>query len=271
MIDEIRKIPVFIARDFRILFTYKLAFSMSFFNVFFTLIYFVLFGSMFGQMQVSSLDAYGGDFIYYILVGSIGWGFMWTVMAVTSSSLSVEMSLGTLESILLTPTKVITMMISYSLFGSFFGLVTIVTVLGLGFFLFGITVFANATIFTLLFFILSLFMMAGFGLIFGGITIWLKNIGDTVPIIQSVAMIFCGVYFPIAVLPSFVQPIRHIMPFYYSMEGLRKSLIPTTPTSEIYFYLGVLAAFTIIFIVLGVIILNIGFTKARKDGSLMFY
>jgi ABC-type polysaccharide/polyol phosphate export permease len=61
------------------------------------------------------------------------------------------------------------------------------------------------------------------------------------------------------------------MPFYYSIEGLRKSLIPTTPTSEMVFFVIILLALSILFITLGVFVLHKGLVKAKKDGSLMFY
>jgi len=271
MISEFRKIFVFISRDFKILFSYKLAFSMSFLSIIFTLFYLVLFGSMFGSMEISALIPYGGDFVSYILVGSIGWGFLISIMGATSTAVKSEMRIGTLESILLTPTKIFTMILSYALFGSFFGLITIISLVAVGYFLFGVVAFASASLFTVLIFVLSMITMTGFGLIFAGLTIWLKNIGGTVGIFQSVAMFFCGVYFPITVIPEILRPIHKIIPFYYSIEGIRKSLIPTTPASELWFYIEMLVIFSFIFIIVGLIVLRLGLKKAKKDGSLMFY
>jgi ABC-2 type transport system permease protein len=271
MFDELRKIPIFVARDFRMLLTYKLAFSVSFLVVIFNLFYFVLFGSMFGSTELSILVPYGGDYISYILVGAIGWGFLWTIMETTSASLRREMMIGTLESIFLTRTKIITMTYAYALFGSFFGLLSIFILVVVGFTLFGISVFATANIFTLLIFILSAMMMLGFGMIAGGLTIWLKNIGTTVSLVQSIAMFFSGVYFPIAVLPSFMQPIAKYIPFYYSIEGLRISLQPTTTTESLIHYVIVLLFLSISSIAIGYYILHRGLIKAKKDGSLMFY
>lgn len=114
-------------------------------------------------------------------------------------------------------------------------------------------------------------MIMGFGLIFGGLTMWLKNIGDTVPLLQTIAMFFCGVYFPISVLPSYIKPLANIMPFYYSIEGIRLSLIPTTPTSKMIGYIAILLGLSILFIIIGLIILRLGLIKAKKDGTLAFY
>ena len=243
---------------------------MSFFSIIFTLFHLVLFGSMFGSTNISALSSYGGNFISYILIGSIGWGFLWSIMGATSQSLNSEMMMGTLESVLLTSTKLYTLMISYAIFGCLFGLATIAILMTVGYFMFSISVFANATIFTLIVFILSTMMM-GFGLIFGGLTMWLKNIGETILLLQNIAMFFCGVYFPISVLPSYIKPLANIMPFYYSIEGLRLSLIPTTPTYKMVEFIVILLALSVLFIVIGLITLHLGLIKAKKDGTLAFY
>lgn len=103
-----------------------------------------------------------------------------------------------------------------------FGLLSVSILLLVGYFLSGVSISASATIYTLIIFLLPTTMMVGFGMIFGGLTIWLKNIGETVPLLQSVFMFFCGVCFPIAILPTFLQPIAKYLPFYYPHRGFKK-------------------------------------------------
>jgi len=255
MLNELRKISIFIKRDFRMLFTYKLAFTVSLLSIIFNLFYLLLFGSMFGSRDV----------------GSVGWSFLTNIMNSTAFSLRTEMMMGTLESILITPTKIHTVIFGYVLFGCFFGLLSMGVLIVVGIFCFGVTAFATANIFTLIIFILSTIMMMGFGMIFSGLTIWLKNIGDTIPIILGVSMFFCGIYFPIQVLPEFLQPVAKFIPFYYSIEGIRKSLIINTSTHELMGYIVILSVLAITFIALGIFILHKGLIKAKKDGSLAFY
>jgi len=271
MFDEIRKIFVFITRDFRMLSTYKLAFFVSVINVIFNLFYMILFGSMFGVTNLLPLAEYGGNYIAYILIGSIGWAFLWTIMETTSASLSTEMMMGPLESVLLTKTRLSTMMISYALFGAIFGIFSMVVFMIVGFVVYGLSLFANASIFTFIIFALSTAMMMGFGMIFGGLTLWLKNIGETVPLLKNIVMFFCGVYFPASVLPGVLPQVRYGIPFYYSIEGLRRSLIPSTPTSDLLFYVVMLLIFTVVFILLGLYVLHRCMIKAKRDGSLAFY
>ena len=271
MLSEIKKIPAFVIRDFRILFTYKLAFFSFTFNIVFTLFHLVLFGSMFNTASSAVLSPYGNDFISYIVIGSIGWAFLWSIMTATSLSLRNEMMMGTLESIIITPTKTHTIIFAYVIYGCLFGVLSMIILFIVGILFFDIFAFTSAGIFTLIIFILSATMMMGLGFVFSGLTIWIKNIGETVPILQNIVMFFCGVYFPITVLPEFLQPVANIMPFYYSIEGLRLSMLPKTPQSELLYYTWILLILSIIFMAIGLIVLKKGLIKAKKDGSLGFY
>ena len=266
MLKEVKKIGVFIKRDFKIIFTYRLAFSAMFLNMVFFFFYFILFGAMFGESMPSHLNPYQQDFVTYLLVGSIGWGFLWSVMASSSGSLRNEMMKGTLESVLLTSTRLGTLVVAYTIFGCFIGLVSMVILLVIGFAFFDVSIAINAM--TIVIFLLSTFMMAGFGLLFSGLTLWIKNIGDTITLIQNVSMFFSGVYFPNTVLPAGLQDVSNFIPFYYSIEGIRVSLVDYN--ASVYFAL-VLVPVTILFIVLGIVSLHFGLKKAKKDGSLAFY
>jgi len=270
-VDEFKKMFIFIKRDISILFTYKLALTTMFFGSFFQLFYLVLFGGMFGQRELDILAQHGGDFISYILVGSIGWGFLWSVMGSTSKSIRSEMKKGTLESILLTDTKLITIMAAYTIFGSLLGLLGITTLILVGYFVLGVTAFQSVSIYTGIIFLLSILLMMGLGMIAAGLTFKYKRIGDFIPIIQNLAMFVSGVYFPLAVLPRFLQPVGRYQPFYYAMQGLRLSILPEVPVGTVQFYVGILAAWVIGSIIVGYYILLYELKKAKEDGSLAHY
>ncbi len=266
MIREIKKIGIIIKRDFKILMTYRLAFSAMFLNMIFNLFYFILFGSMFKETTPDALIPYKQDFVTYLLIGSIGWSFLWTVMSSSSIALRNEMMIGTLESILLSSTSLLTIVIAYTIFGCFMGLISTVIFLSVGYFIYHAYFMAN--MYTLLIFLVSIIMMAGLGMIFSGLTIWIKNIGQTIPLIQNISMFFSGVYFPVSILPKYLQGVAKFVPFYYSIEGMRISIV--SPSESIQ-YLVILILISSIFVILGIYSLRKGLEKAMKEGSLAFY
>ena len=266
MIEEIRKVGIFIKRDFKILLTYRLAFSALFLNMIFNLFYFILFGSMFGNKMPTPLEPYQQDFVSYLIVGSVGWSFLWSVMSASSISVRSEMMMGTLESLLLSSVKLTTLIVAYTIFGCLLGFISVSIIILVGYFMFNAVIAIN--LYTLVILFLSTVMMTGFGMIFSGLTIWIKNIGDTIPLIQNITMFFSGVYFPITVLPSPLQKIAKFIPFYYSIEGMR---ISTVEPSESLRYIIILIALSIIFVLVGLYSMKEGVKKAKRDGSLSFY
>ena len=73
-------------------------------------------------------------------------------------------------------------------------------------------------------------------------------------------MFFSGVYFPVSILPKYLQGVAKFVPFYYSIEGVRISIVSP---SEFIQYLVIL--------ILGIYSLRKGLEKAMKEGSLAFY
>lgn len=271
MLTQIKIIGALLKRDLRILITYKFAFTTMLFSIGISLFYLVLFGAMFGVEIPVPIAEYGMDFVSYLLIGAVGWAFLWSVLNVTAQSTRNEMLMGTLEPLLLTKVKLPTLMIAYTIFGSLFGLASLSLLLLVGYFAFGVAAFAAANVFTLTIFILSALLVGAIGFIFAGVTFWVKNIGAGVPVLQNIAIFFSGVFFPITMLPEVLQPISKFVPFYYSIEGMRKSLLPTVSATEMVNYVGILLVFVVLFAALGLYILHRGLIKAKKGGTLAYY
>jgi ABC-2 type transport system permease protein len=266
---ELKKVFYFVQRDMRILFTYRIAFFSMFTSIFFSLFNLVLFGAMFGVTELTSLTFYGGNYISYIIIGSIGWGFMWAIAGATSNALRSEMAMGTLEAVMSTPTRMTTLVLSYTIYGLIFGFISIIVTVFVGIGLFGMGMLGTLSLATVVIFVLMVVMMAGIGMTFGGLTIWSKNVDQLIGISQSVAMFFSGVYFPISVLPSVLRPVSNVMPFLYPVEGLRRSLIPGA--SDVWVYAAITAAVSLSLLSVGYLVLRHGIRKAKRDGSLSYY
>ena len=52
-------------------------------------------------------------------------------------------------------------------------------------------------------------------------------------VLQSVLLLVSGVYYPIEVLPGWMQVISHLSPATYAIDGVRRGLIDGTPVSQL--------------------------------------
>jgi ABC-2 type transport system permease protein len=266
----LRKLYVFVKRDFLMLFTYKFAMVFNYAQMIMNLFLFVLFAGMFGERMLVMLEPYGGDFIQYILVGSIGWGYLWSAMGAASGSIQQEMMRGTFEPIFLSPTSPFVIVIAYTIWGLIMGTISLFIHLFIGIFVFNVQLTGNIMV-AIGLMGLSVLMMIGFGLMVAGLNVFLKQIGAMVSVIQSISLFLCGVYFPLSVLPEIIQPLGKILPFYYSIMGLRLSLSETSSFSDIMSYIWIISLLAIISLSVGAFLFKQGLNRARNEGTLAYY
>ncbi len=266
----LRKVYVFIKRDFLMMFTYKFAMVFNYAQMIMNLFLFVLFANMFGERMLTMLEPFGGDYIQYILVGSIGWGYIWSAMGAASGSIQQEMVRGTFEPIFLTPTSPYVIVLAYTIWGLLMGTFSMAIFLFLGIAVFGVQLSGNFLVAVALM-SLSVLMMIGFGLAVAGMNIFMKQVGSVVSVIQGISLFLCGVYFPIEVLPAIIQPLAKTLPFYYSITGLRLAVSKNFSFQGIIPYFWILSILAAISMIGGMYLFRVGLNRARKEGSLAYY
>lgn len=269
MLSEFKKVSAILERNFAMLFTYKFAFLTNLISKFFIFFWLILVGKIFGEVS-SSLSLYNGNFVEFILIGSIVWSLLWNIIESMTFSVRNEMLMGTLEAIFLTPINRSTVIISYGIFGLIVSLLPITILYLIGVFVFNVRVFAFANLYTFTILILSCTFALGFGLMISGFIFWQKYIGDLVPLLQGFCVFFSEVYFPLEVLPPFLRFSSRFNPFYYCVKGVRLSLLDGL-SSELLWYILVLFSLTVLFSVIGFLTLHMGITKAKREGTLSFY
>jgi ABC-type multidrug transport system permease subunit len=272
---KLYKIFLFMKRDFLMLWSYKIAFFSSYLHIIILLFVFFALGTWsmtFSPENTTVGEQYknAGGFIEFILLGSIGWTFQWSIVASGSGALRREMLQGTIESVLSTPTSPLVIITSYTLFGTINGLIEMIGFLVLGKAVFDVDIYGS---FLYGFVIIGIIfvMMFGLNLIISGISIQAKQIGSLIPILQMSSLFLCEVYIPLNAFPPIFKDIAMFFPFYHSIRALRTVL---SPAADIYMFMesallvGIMA---VAFMVIGFVILKILLAKSKKEGSLTFY
>ena len=113
----IRKAFAFIKRDFLIETSYRFSFSMEIFGIITTLLTYYFIGRLFEGRIVSHLAPYGGDYFSYVLLGLTLSNYIGTSLSGIMGQITSEQSMGTLESLFVTPTKIWHLLLSMSLWG----------------------------------------------------------------------------------------------------------------------------------------------------------
>jgi len=229
---------------------------------------------MIASMSGGLLNYGGYDFLTFILVGMIAWPMLLSGYTIASNRIRQEQYAGLFEimipskySVKVLPFAYLLMGISGSLISSIASLVVFIFVLGVDLNVSNpLSVFGLISVITL-----SLLTMWGLGLILGGLTILYKQTTPVISLLQTIMLFFCGVYIPVQILPSWIQPLSYALPLTYSFNAIRAGLIGGQGIFSYWDYLLPLIVFFIIMVVGGYLVFNRLLNKARKDGTVYGY
>ena len=141
----------------------------------------------------------------------------------------------------------------------------------LGVFAFGVNMgnanFAGA----LLILFLTIISFSSFGIISASFVMVLKR-GDPISsIFTSVSGILGGLYYPVSVLPGWLQKLSYLLPVTYSLEGMRLALLQGYSLRELMPNIVALLLFSTIMLSLSIFIFGYAVKKAKIDGTLTQY
>jgi ABC-2 type transport system permease protein len=97
-------------------------------------------------------------------------------------------------------------------------------VLLLAFLLFGVTVHGNILLVALLL-VLGIFSFVGLGILVSAIATEQETATQLLFMFQFPMLFLSGVFFPIALMPNFMQKIAHVIPLTYAINAIRKVMV----------------------------------------------
>lgn len=265
------KIFAFIKKSLLVQWSYRLAICLGILGTFGTLLIFYFIDSLFGSKIVPHLAPYGVNYFSYALLGIALSGFFGTSLGKVAHQINHEQAVGTLEALLVTPTGIGTLvaaMIASDLLYAFveFGIYIIA-----GIFLFRID-FSNVNILSaLVIAVLSIISFNSLSIISAGFIIVLKK-GDPVSWLISTGFeLLGGVYFPITVLPNWLQGISHLFPITYCIRSMELAVYKGFSLRQLYPDVLALGFFSLFLFPAGSLVLKCAVNQARKAGSLIEY
>jgi len=249
---SLRKPWAFLLKDFINETSYKFSFIMQFSGIFFTALVFFFLSKLLGNTVSPLLKPYGGDYFSFVLIGIAFSNYLQVSLRSFSSCIRNAQILGTLEALLVTQTSIPTIIFSSSLYSFLFASLRVIVFLLIG--------------------VLVLGLFSSLGIISASFIMVLKR-GDPLSwVFTSMSMLLGGVYYPITVLPDWVQKFSYLLPITYSsLEGMRLALLKGYTLRELLPSIIPLLIFTVIMIPVSMWAFKYAVTRAKIDGSLIKY
>jgi ABC-2 type transport system permease protein len=98
-----------------------------------------------------------------------------------------------------------------------------------------------------------------------------KRTSPLARLLTLVTSLLAGVYYPIEVLPNWLQTASHLLPATFAFDALRRVMLQGESFANVSADLVALAIFTIILLPIGIGSFFFGLRWARIDGSLSEY
>ena len=210
------------------------------------------------------------DFIGYIVIGTTVWMWQNIVLWDVGFSLRNEQMRGTLESNWLSPTwrfayllgptgpQIVSMFMFFSITALEFGL------------MFGVKL--NGSVWMILLMALAAIpSIYGLGFAFASLVITVKEANAFVFLIRGLVMIFCGITFPIILLPGWMQSVARWLPQTYLIHGMRAAAFSNAGIRELAPDLIPLLLFGVFWLVVGYFTFLWMERRARRTGAIGQY
>jgi len=147
-------------------------------------------------------------------------------------------------------------------------LVEILIYLGFSFWLFGVALGQANLLATAVVLVLALLAHLPIGILSAAFILIFKQGDPITTILSSVSGLLGGVYFPLAILPDWVQIVSRFIPFTYALEGMRQAVLNGKGVSEIGHQILILAVFAVVLLPLSLVVFAWAVRQAKRLGTL---
>jgi ABC-2 type transport system permease protein len=265
------KLYAFLKRDFLDAISYKFYFISSVLEIFFSSATFFFISKLISGSEPASLSPYGGDYFSFVIIGVAFSGILGVFQRGLQEIIRKAQLTGTLEALLVTRTNISTILVGSSLFSFIFALFKTLFQLGLAISIFDMHLGDVNWLGTSIIFILTSVCFVSIGVLSASFILVYKLGNPFGWVFGNITNVLGGVFFPIAVLPSWIKWISYLLPITYSLEGFRQSLLSSASLSQILPNIIALLVFSVTLLPLSFYIFRAALLKAKRDGSLTHY
>jgi len=267
---NISKPVAFLKKDFLEDVSYRFGFVFKLLSIFFRVIIFFFIARLFGGAIAPYLKPFGGDYFAFVIIGIAFSDYLQVSLTGFSSNIRSQQLMGTLEAVLVTPTRISTIVLSSSIYSFLFSSFRVLIFIGLGALLsvdFSGGNFAGA----LVILVLTIVSFCSLGILSASFLMVFKR-GDPLSAFFSMgSYLLGGVYYPPEVLPPWLAGLSYLFPITYSLHGIRLCLLQGASLWEVRGDLYSLIAFSAILLPISVWVFKKALRKAKMDGSLTQY
>lgn len=268
---ELPKLAAFLRRDLLIALSYRVAFVADVLQLCSHVLLFGLIGQL---IDPSLLPTYGGrttGYLEFVAIGALLSLVFGMLLERVATAIRAEQMIGTLEALLVTPVRTFTLQAGSVAFDA------VQVPLRMGLFLAaialtaGLDLEASGVLPSIAVLIVFLPFVWGLGLVSAGAIVTFRRGAGVTAMAGMVLGLSSGAYFPLSVLPGWVDAVLSWNPMAIALEAMRAALIGGEGWSAIATDVLVLAPMSILSLGAGALAFKAAVARERRRGSLGMY
>jgi ABC-2 type transport system permease protein len=271
VLSELRKLPAFIRRDFLVALSYRFAFFSDALGLVSLTFVFYFIGKM---VDSSQLPTYGGQPVTYIEFAAIGLALgVFTQFGLdrVGAAIRSEQMMGTLESLLVTPTASGTIQVGSVAFNFLYlpvRTVLFLVVLAIGF---GLHFEPSGILPALAILVVYIPFVWGLGVAGAAYALTFRRGAGVVGVVVMGLGLVSGVYFPLDLLPDWIASIAQYNPIALAIASMREVLLGGSGWSSVGSDVALLAVMSVVSLFLGLGSFRLAMRRERRLGTLGLY
>lgn len=270
MTSDLALASAFFVRDLRMAVSYRIGFALSVLGSLVQIAMLFFLSRLLSAGAQPLLEQYGGSYFGFVMVGVAFTTFMALGMAGLSTRIREAQLMGTLELMVLSPTRLPVLLIYSSLWSHVFAATTVVVYLGVGLLL-GLD-FSGANLpVAFLGMVLAIVSFNALGLVAASVVIVIKQGNPVTWIVSSASTLLAGVFYPVDILPGLLQGAAQVLPLTHALEIVRRAVFAGAGLADVWPSLVALVVLTVILVPIGISTCQVAVRLAKTDGSLSHY
>jgi ABC-2 type transport system permease protein len=207
--------------------------------------------------------------ILFLSIGALVWSYLSTVFEIISETITWERWEGTIEYTLMAPVSRLTHLVGTSLFGVAYSLLRTVLILGILSLFFHIDLSHANLLSSLVVVVLSSFSFIGLGIMAAVLPLLYTERGAQMTyVISSGLLLVSGVYYPVSVLPGWMQVIGTVSPANYALDSIRGAVMSGRSVVDLWPSVWPLLLIGVVTIPLGLAVFQRAERYAKRTGKL---
>jgi ABC-2 type transport system permease protein len=223
-----------------------------------------------GMEQISGVSKVEGRYlVLYLVVGTLVWRYLSLIFYWITDVIGMERWEGTIEYTLMAPIRRITHMAGQTVWAVVYSMISTCIILAVTVAIFHLDLSkANLMGGTVMLLAGSLSFI-GVGVMGSVLPLLFPERGSQMThVIIALLLLVSGVYYPVDVLPEFLQKLAVFSPATYVLDGTRQALLEGTPTLHLWQYIWPTLLMGLVAIPVGLWVFRLAERYAKRTGKL---